>query len=139
MNEIVVISSYPERDIQEFITYFKPYIDKYKYPKLYLKDGHILRFQSNNNLIGVRKHYYYSEIFKSYSRSCITTLQQEIERLNNIIKNLDKMFEYYFIGNKKYDENTVNTIYIKYIKLKELRRVKNDSIINNSDSNIYSN
>lgn len=48
-------------------------------------------------------------------------LVNEIERLNNIIKNLDKMFEYYFIGNKKYDENTVNTIYIKYIKLKELK------------------
>ncbi len=48
-------------------------------------------------------------------------LSLEVERLNNIIKNLDKMFEYYFIGNKKYDENTVNTIYIKYIKLKELK------------------
>lgn len=90
MNEIVVISSYPERDIQEFITYFKTYIDKYKYPKLYLKDGHTLRFQSNNNLIGVRKHYYYSEIFKSYSRNCITTLQQETEQLNNIIHEIEE-------------------------------------------------
>lgn len=54
----------------------------------------------------------------------IEELEKEIERLNNIIKNLDKMFEYYFIGNKKYDENTVNTIYIKYIKLKELKENK---------------
>lgn len=46
---------------------------------------------------------------------------KEIERLNNIIKNLDKMFEYYFLGNLKYDQDTVNTIYIKYIKLKELK------------------
>ena len=51
---------------------------------------------------------------------------KEIEQLNNIIKNLDKMFEYYFIGNKKYDENTVNTIYIKYIKLKELKESDNN-------------
>lgn len=47
--------------------------------------------------------------------------EQEIARLNNIIKNLDKMFEYYFLGNLKYDQDTVNTIYIKYIKLKELK------------------
>ena len=47
--------------------------------------------------------------------------KEEIERLNNIIKNLDKMFEYYFLGNLKYDQDTVNTIYIKYIKLKELK------------------
>jgi len=46
---------------------------------------------------------------------------KEIERLNNIIKNLDKMFEYYFLGNLKYDQDTVNAIYIKYIKLKELK------------------
>lgn len=46
---------------------------------------------------------------------------EEIERLNNIIKNLDKMFEYYFLGNLKYDQDTVNTIYIKYVKLKELK------------------
>lgn len=52
--------------------------------------------------------------------------KKEIERLNNIIKNLDKMFEYYFIGNKKYDENTVNTIYVKYIKLKELKESGNN-------------
>ena len=43
---------------------------------------------------------------------------EEINRLNNIIKNLDKMFEYYFLGNLKYDQDTVNTIYIKYVKLK---------------------
>lgn len=49
---------------------------------------------------------------------------EEIERLNNIIKNLDKMFEYYFLGNLKYDQNTVNTIYIKYVKLKELKEGK---------------
>lgn len=58
--------------------------------------------------------------------NAITDLEQEIERLKNIIKNLDKMFEYYFIGNKKYDENTVNTIYIKYIKLKELKESGNN-------------
>lgn len=46
---------------------------------------------------------------------------KEIARLNNIIKNLDKMFEYYFLGNLKYDQDTVNTIYVKYIKLKELK------------------
>lgn len=46
---------------------------------------------------------------------------REIERLNNIIKNLDKMFEYYFLGNPKYHQDTVNTIYIKYVKLKELK------------------
>lgn len=43
-----------------------------------------------------------------------------IENLNNIIENLDKMFEYYFLGNLKYDQDTVNAIYIKYVKLKEL-------------------
>ena len=48
-------------------------------------------------------------------------VQEEIERLNNIIKNLDKMFEYYFLGNLKYDQDTVNTIYIKYVQLKELK------------------
>ena len=48
-------------------------------------------------------------------------LEEEITKLNNIIKNLDKMFEYYFLGNLKYDQDTVNAIYIKYIKLKELK------------------
>ena len=48
----------------------------------------------------------------------------EINKLNNIIKNLDKMFEYYFLGNLKYDQDTVNTIYIKYVKLKELKENK---------------
>ena len=53
-----------------------------------------------------------------------TNKNREIERLNNIIKNLDKMFEYYFLGNLKYDQDTVNTIYIKYVKLKELKEGK---------------
>lgn len=48
-------------------------------------------------------------------------LKNENERLNNVIDDLDKMFEYYFLGNLKYDQDTVNTIYIKYIKLKELK------------------
>ena len=51
----------------------------------------------------------------------IEVYEKEIERLNNIIKNIDKMFEYYFMGNLKYDQDTVNTIYIKYVKLKELK------------------
>ena len=54
----------------------------------------------------------------------ITNLQEENERLNNIIKKLDKMFEYYFLGNLKYDQDTVNTIYIKYVRLKELKEDK---------------
>ena len=53
-------------------------------------------------------------------------LQQEKDRLNNIIKNLDKIFEYYFLGNLKYDQDTVNTIYIKYVKLKELKENNNE-------------
>lgn len=52
----------------------------------------------------------------------IDNLRKENERLNNIIETLDKMFEYYFLGNLKYDQDTVNTIYIKYIKLKELKK-----------------
>jgi hypothetical protein len=71
----------------------------------------------------------YSNMFskKELARELVYTnednynLQQEIERLNNIIKNIDKMFEYYFLGNLKYDQDTVNTIYVKYIKLKELK------------------
>lgn len=54
----------------------------------------------------------------------IDNLRKENERLNNIIKNLDKMFEYYFLGNLKYDQDTVNTIYIKYVKLKKLKEGK---------------
>ena len=49
---------------------------------------------------------------------------KEIQRLNDIIKNLDKMFEYYFLGNLKYDQDTVNAIYIKYVKLKERKESK---------------
>jgi len=52
------------------------------------------------------------------------TLMKENNKLNNIIKNIDKMFEYYFLGNLKYDQDTVNTIYIKYVKLKELKEGK---------------
>lgn len=55
------------------------------------------------------------------SQKYIVRANKEIERLNNIIENLDKMFEYYFLGNLKYDQDTVNTIYIKYVKLKELK------------------
>lgn len=51
----------------------------------------------------------------------IKELETEIEKLNYIIKNLDKMFEFYYLGNLKYDQDTVNEIYIKYIKLKELK------------------
>ena len=57
------------------------------------------------------------------------TMLKEIERLNNIIKNLDKMFEFYFLGNSKYDQDTVNTIYIKYVKLKELKENKYEEVI----------
>lgn len=57
-------------------------------------------------------------LYKRAEENDIKLLKEEINRLNNIIKNLDKMFEYYFLGNLKYDQDTVNTIYIKYVKLK---------------------
>ena len=60
---------------------------------------------------------YQLEVYKKWYEE----QQEEIERLNNIIKNLDKMFEFYYLGNLKYDQDTVKEIYIKYIKLKELK------------------
>lgn len=67
------------------------------------------------------------ETYNEYKGTLQAQLEEkdkEIERLNYIIKSLDEMFEYYFLGNLKYDQDTVNTIYIKYVKLKELKEGK---------------
>lgn len=80
-----------------------------------------LEMQDITKCLGLKEDTLFDEV-----KEFATDLQQENDRLNNIIKNLDKMFEYYFLGNLKYDQDTVNTIYIKYVKLKELKENNNE-------------
>lgn len=85
-----------------------------------IKDKEIERLNKiiNNNFADICKE---QMIDKLSATEMIVLQEKEINRLNNIIKNLDKMFEYYFLGNLKYDQDTINTIYLKYVKLKELQ------------------
>lgn len=80
--------------------------------------------EENERLNNENKQYkeYIKELKNSLKNYHIKNnkLINENNRLNNIIKNLDKMFECYFLGNLKYNQDTVSTIYIKYVKLKEL-------------------
>jgi len=77
--------------------------------------------ERNDKLENQRRQF---ELKLYHEQHIVEEKDKEIERLNNIINDLDKMFEYYFLGNLKYDQDTVNTIYIKYIKLKELKEGK---------------
>lgn len=92
---IFVISNSPVRDMQEFIKYCKSYVDKCKYEKceIYLKDGHILRFRSGYNVVGIVKYYSYSEVFQAYLKKYIIDSQEVINGLNNTIDELEKLID----------------------------------------------
>ena len=110
-NEINVISKNINEDIERFIKHCDVIIDKHIGLKIYLKDGSILKFCDEENICNICDYVYFYDLYfdllpivknlliKDYERlknemlcNMLDQKDKEIERLNNIIDELEKKF-----------------------------------------------
>ena len=99
--EIIVISDNIQRDLREFKNQFNEYVSKIKtYGIIELKNGNILRFYSNKNLVGIRRYRYYEEIYNDYLGYQNKQLQQERDKYKSNAEKLEKIILELYEENK---------------------------------------
>ena len=100
-DEIIVISDNIQRDLREFKNQFNEYISKMKtYGIIELKNGNILKFYSNGNLVGLRNFKYYSEIYEHFLKYQNKDLQH---RMNKAIEYIEE-YQYLIVDNDSKEE-----------------------------------
>lgn len=90
-NNICVISNSPIRDIREFVNYCSEIVMKYDSKRIMLKDGITLVFHSDRNLDGIRRYYYYHEVFENYLKTIKRNLKYELEEKEKVIIKITNM------------------------------------------------
>lgn len=94
-DEIIVVSDNIKRDLREFKNQFNEYISKMKtYGIIELKNGNILKFYSNGNLVGLRNFKYYGEIYEDFLKYQNKDLQHRIKKAIEYIEQEEWNTEY---------------------------------------------
>ncbi len=99
--EIIVITDSPKNDIYDLKECLNEIIEQIYSNKVVLKDGTILKFHSNKNMVGIHNYYYFREIFEHFLKVKNKQLQQENKKLNDAIQTYDILLKSNVEDNKR--------------------------------------
>lgn len=127
--EIIIITNSPKNDIADFREYLNEIIRRIYTNKIVLKNDTILKFHSNN-MDGVRRYYYFHEIFEHFLKIQSKQLQQENKQLkdnwNKLKQIIDvKMYNSEYLINLcgyKVDVDTLEILKIIKEEMQELEQ-----------------